>query len=170
MHPMFIAAYRNRRENAKLKRENKDVKKQLIREIVAEIGLRNPASKPYRDTVFHFHTRRHYLGLNLMNLIQMVKKENNLRLAAFVDRIVGDFSYIPDANSYCIPMIRLQIQSKSVLMQPEDFAELFVSIEIDNRVTEQKVKQCCSAIQEHQVSEPLKALASKLLSSPDRGL
>lgn len=167
MHKMFIAAYRNRREKTQLKRSHKDVRQQLIREIIADMGLGRPETKRYRDTVFHFHTRRHYLGLNLMHLIQMVKKENNPRLATFVERIVGDFSYIPDANSYCAPMIRLQVQSKSILMQPEDFAALFVGIEIDNRETELKVKQCCSAILEYEVSEVMKAVATKLLSVPD---
>lgn len=167
MHPMFVSAYRIRAEKAKLKRENKNVKQQLIGEIVAELNIYNPVTKRYRETVFNFHTRRHYLGLNLMQIIQMVKKENNPRLSLLVEKIVKNFSYIPDANSYCIPMIRLQIQSKSILMQPEDFAALFVTIEIENRLTEQSIKQCCSAIQEYQVSEPLKELAKKLLSKPD---
>ena len=121
----------------------------------------------YRETIFGFHTRRHHISLNLMKLINEVKKENNSKLAYLIERVVGDFSYIPNSNSYCVPMIRLQIQSSSVLMQQEDFVNRFVGMELENQRLEQKIKDCCALIKKKQFSQPLTDLATKLDTKPD---
>lgn len=121
----------------------------------------------YRETIFGFHTRRHHISLNLMKLINEVKKENNSKLAYLIERVVGDFSYIPNSNSYCVPMIRLQIQSASVLMQQEDFVNRFVDMELENQRLEQKIKDCCALIKKKQFSQPLTDLAIKLETKPD---
>lgn len=43
----------------------------------------------YRETIFNFYTRQHYISLNLMQIINAVKKENNDKLANDIDVIVG---------------------------------------------------------------------------------
>lgn len=126
-----------------------------------------PQVPEYRQTIFGFYTRRHYISLNLMKLIGEVKKENNPKLAYLVERVVGDFSYIPDSNSYCEPMIRLQIQSASILMQQEDFVNKFVAIELENQRLEQKIKNCYVLINKNHASHPLIELATKLDIKPD---
>lgn len=153
--------------------QEQKVKKTLVNHILA--GLNTPyqpsisyqETPQYRETIFDFYTRRHYISLNLMRIINAVKKENNAKLAHEVDVIVGNFSYIPDANSYCQPMIRMNIRSNSILRPADEFASDSADIEINNQRMELKTIRCCDVIKKYQVDTSLSELIDIVGNKPD---
>lgn len=124
-------------------------------------------SQQYRETILNYHTRQHYLSLNLMRLMVAIQNEQNESLSSAVKQVVGDFSYIPNSNSYCIPMIRLQISSSSVLMQREDFVKKYATIETKNKELEQKIKHCQALISQFGASKSLSDLGKLVNKTPD---
>lgn len=147
--------------------KEKKLKLAMIADLSVEVNRPYPSKLKYRDTVFHYHTRRHFLSLNLMRLINAIKQENNARLAHFIERVVGDFDYKTNANSYCEPMIRLNIQSHSILQPVEEFSEKSVEIEIKNQRLERKINRCCKILSDYDVKESLFILAQRLQKEPD---
>lgn len=160
---------------ADLARRGKEqrIKQQLVSHIIDGLNtpyqpaISYPKVPQYRETIFNFYTRRHYISLNLMRIINAVKKEKNDKLAHEIDVVVGDFSYIPDVNSYCQPMIRLQIQSQSVLRPADEFASDSADIEINNHRMELKIVHCCELIKKYQVSDSLLDLMATVHHKPD---
>ena len=125
------------------------VKSHFVNIILEELNIHHPVTRRYRETIFNFHTRRHFLSLDLMDIIKAVHLENNPQLLKEVQFIVGEFSYIPNANSYCPPMIRLNIQSSSILRPSDEFASDAVDIEINNQRLERKINRCQSVINKY---------------------
>lgn len=148
--------------------KEKKLKLAMIADLAVEVTRPYPSKLKYRETVFHYHTRRHFLSLNLVRLINVVKQENNALLAQFIERIVGDFDYKPNANSYCEPMIRLNIQSSSILLPVEEFSSKAVEIEIQNQRLERKINRCCEILKAYDVKAELLSLVSQLEQEPDR--
>lgn len=124
-------------------------------------------SQQYRSKIFHFHTRQHYISLNLMRLMLAIKNDQNESLLSAVKQVIGDFSYIPNSNSYCEPMIKLQISSASILMQKEDFVKKYATMETENKRLEQKIKHCSAIIKQFGASQSLSDLAKLISKSPD---
>lgn len=150
--------------------KEKKLKLAMIADLAVEVTRPYPSKLKYRETVFHYHTRRHFLSLNLVRLINVVKQENNAHLAQFIERIVGDFDYKPNANSYCEPMIRLNIQSHSILLPVEEFSAKSVEIEIQNQRIERKINRCCETIKTYDVKAELLSLVKQLEQESDRKL
>ena len=150
--------------------KEKKLKLAMIADLAVEVQRPYPSKLKYRETVFHYHTRRHFLSLNLVRLIKTIKQENNARLAQIIERVVGDFDYKPNANSYCEPMIRLNIQSHSILQPVEEFSAKSVEIEIQNQRIERKINRCCEVIKTYDVKAELLSLVNQLEHEPDRKL
>lgn len=147
--------------------KEKKLKLAMIADLAVEVNRPYPSKLKYRETVFHYHTRRHFLSLNLVRLIKTIKQENNARLAQIIERVVGDFDYKPNANSYCEPMIRLNIQSHSILQPVEEFSAKAVEIEIQNQRLERKINRCCEIIKLYDVKAELLSLVAQLEQEPD---
>lgn len=163
----LITAVRDHLSDLAYSAKEKQIKYALITEIKDDMSLYSSANTQYRKKIFDFYTRRHFLSLNLMRIIKAVQKENNPSLNQLIGSIVGDFSYIPNANSYCKPMIRLNIQSDSILRPESEFVSSAVDIEINNKRIERKITRCYTVIKKLNVSKSLTHLAFIINATPD---
>lgn len=167
----FSRERNNKRFVRKLRKEaikNKKKESNATQAIMIALSMAmTGTNRQYRETVFHFHTRQHYLSLNLMRLMVAIQDEQNESLSSAVKQVVGDFSYIPNSNSYCIPMIRLQISSAAVLMQQEDFVKKYATMETQNKELEQKIKHCQALISQFGASKSLSDFGNLINKAPD---
>jgi hypothetical protein len=125
--------------------QDKTTKQLIISKIISD--METIPRQNYLDDCFNYYTKQHVLSSTLMYLITVtVPKLNNFELQAAIDIIVKDFSYFPDSNTYCVPMVKMNLRSSSILMQPDMFAEKVANVAMHVIALERKLTQCLKKI------------------------
>lgn len=109
----------------------------------------------FLQSIFDYYTQRHVLSVDLMQIINSVREEGNLKLRSDIDNIVKEFSYFPNSNTYCVPMIRLNLQSSSILLPAREFSSMAATVALEAIQIRRKIKRCVVAIKKHHVSQHL---------------
>lgn len=142
----------------------KDVLYSKIRDSIALLG-----DNEYRQELFHFHTRKHFISLNVMQVLNAVKRENNPVITEIANIVFSKFNYKPDANSYCIPMIKMNIRSFSIL-NPDSLAEKYAAMEIENKRMERQLSYFYNSIKKQDSSARFLDLVRDISNNPQMSI